>query len=56
VSRGRWEGDTLVVETKNFHTQADFLGSGIDRRVVERLTRRGEDALEYAFTVSDPTV
>jgi hypothetical protein len=57
VSRGRWEGDTLVVETKNFHPQADFMErSGIDRRVVERLTRRGEDALEYAFTVSDPRV
>ena len=53
VSRGRWEGDTLVVETKNFHPQADFMGSGIGRHVVERFTRRGEDALEYSFTVTD---
>jgi hypothetical protein len=56
VSRGRWEGDTLVVETKNFHAQADYLGSGVDRHVVERFTRRGEDAIEYSFTVTDPSV
>lgn len=56
VSRGRWEGDTLVVETKNFHAQADFFGSGVDRHVVERFTRRGEDAIEYSFTVTDPSV
>ena len=56
VSRGHWEGDTLVVETKNFHAQADFVGSGVDRHVVERFTRRGEDAIEYSFTVTDPSV
>ena len=56
VSRGRWEEDTLVVETKNFHAQADFSGSGVARHVVERFTRRGEDAIEYAFTVTDPSV
>ena len=56
VSRGRWEGNTLVVETQNFHPQADYLGSGASRQVVERFTRRGEDAIEYSFTVTDPTV
>jgi hypothetical protein len=56
VSRGRWEGDTLIVETKNFHAQADFFGSGVDRHVVERFTRRGEDAIDYSFTVTDPSV
>ena len=56
VSRGRWDGDTLVVETKNFHAQADYFGSGVDRHVVERFTRRGEDAIEYSFTVTDPSV
>ena len=56
VSRGHWEGDTLVVETKNFHAQTDYLGSGPNRTVVERLTRRGEDAIEYSFMVTDPSV
>ena len=56
VSRGRWEGDTLLVETKNFHAQADFFGSGVDRHVVERFTRRSKDAIEYSFTVNDPNV
>ena len=56
VSRGRWEGDTLVVETQNFHPQADYLGSGANRHVVERFTRRGADAIEYSFTVTDASV
>ena len=55
VSRGRWEGDTLLVETKNFTAQ-DTFGSGIDRNVVERFTRRGESAIEYSFTVTDLSV
>ena len=56
VSRGRWEGDTLVVETNNFYKQADYLGSNVNRRVTERLTRVTDDVIEYAFTVEDPTV
>ncbi len=56
VSRGHWEGDTLVVETKSFHAQTDYLGSGPNRHVVERFTRRDEDAIEYSFTVTDPSV
>ena len=56
VSRGRWEGDTLLVETNNFHADANHLGSGVHRSVVERLTRRGADAMEYTFTVTDPSV
>ena len=42
VSRGRWEGNTLVVETQNFHPQADYLGSGASRHVVERFRRRAD--------------
>ena len=56
VSRGRWEGDTLVVETQNFDAEAELFGSGVNRHVVERFTRRGEDAIEYSFTVTDPSV
>ena len=56
VPRGRWEGETLVVETRNFHLQSDYLGSGPNRHVVERFTRRGEGAIEYSFTVTDPSV
>ena len=56
VSRGRWEGDTLVVETNNFYKQADYLGSNVNRHVTERLTRVTDDVIEYAFTVEDPTV
>ena len=56
VSRGRWEGDTLVVETTNFYEQADYLGSSVHRHVVERFTRVANDAIAYEFTVTDPTV
>lgn len=56
VSRGRWEGDTLLVETGNFHVHADLFGSGVDRHVVERFARRSEDAIEYSFTVIDASV
>ena len=53
-SRGRWEGDTLVVETTNFSGKAYYQGSTHGMHLIERLTRTGEDALEYEYTVSDP--
>ena len=56
VSRGRWEGETLVVETSNFYHQADYLGSSIGRHVVEHLTRVADDTIQYEFTVDDPSV
>ena len=56
VSRGHWEGETLVVETKNFYEQADYLGSSVNRHVVERFTRVAPDAIAYEFTVTDPTI
>ena len=55
ASRGRWEGHTLVVETGNFRVQVDGLGSGLDRQVVERFTRRSDDVIEYSATVTDPS-
>ncbi len=54
-SRGRWEGDTLVVETTNYSPQSDFRGASDNLRVVERFTRTGPDTLEYAVTIDDPT-
>jgi len=63
-SRGRWEGDTLVVETANlkFNHQSRF-GVGYlnglsdeNLRIVERLTRTGPGELTYRATIEDPTV
>ena len=55
-SVGRWEGDTLVVETRNFSPQSNFRGSREHLHLVERFTRVGPDELHYEFTVNDPTV
>ena len=54
-SRGRWEGDTLVVETTNFSGQNNYRGSTTGLHLTERYTRVGEDRLELRLTVSDPT-
>lgn len=53
-SQGRWEGDTLVVETRNFTEQTTFHGSGPNMRLTERFTRIGKDTLRYRYTVDDP--
>jgi hypothetical protein len=53
-SRGRWEGETLVVTTKNINGKARFQGSTEALRVVERFTRVDADTIRYAFTVDDP--
>jgi hypothetical protein len=60
-SRGRWEGDTLVVETRNFtdHGTGTFGAPGLSDRnlqLVERFTRADDRSLVYRFTMSDPTV
>ena len=54
-SRGRWEGDTLVVETTNFNAKNPFRGSSENLRVVERFTRVAGDQIQYRFTVEDPS-
>ena len=54
-STGRWEGDTLVVDTTNFTDRTAFQGSGEALHTVERFTRVGADAILYEFTVDDPT-
>jgi hypothetical protein len=53
-SRGRWEGDTLVVETTNFTDKTAFQGSSSALHVVERFTRVSADRIIYQFTVDDP--
>jgi hypothetical protein len=54
-SIGRWEGDTLVVETTNFHPMQQFRGASENLKVTERFTRTGPDQLLYRFTIEDPT-
>ena len=61
-SRGYWDGDTLVVETRNFSAKSDspaalyerIRGSAEQLRLVERFTRVGPDTIEHEFTVDDP--
>ena len=53
-SRGRWEGDTLVVETRNFAEKRAWRGSSDRMTLVERFRRLDEDTLEYEYTVTDP--
>ena len=55
VSRGHWDGDTLVVETKNFLRETSFRNSSKNLHLVERIRRVDEDTLLYTFTVTDPT-
>jgi hypothetical protein len=55
-SRGRWEGNTLVIDVTNFSAKTDFQGSRENLHIVERWTRTGPNSLEYAVTVEDPTV
>jgi hypothetical protein len=55
-SIGRWEGDTLVVETTNFHPEQVFRGASAHLKVTERFTRVAKDRMHYAFWVDDPTV
>ena len=54
MSRGRWEGETLVVETTNFNGRNPFQGSSDQLKVTERFTRTSDDQIEYKFTVEDP--
>jgi hypothetical protein len=65
IARGRWEGDTLVVDTTNFTSKTNFRGSPQSTRqdifaspamhVVERFTMTDRDTINYRFTVDDPS-
>jgi hypothetical protein len=52
-SRGRWEGNTLVIDTTNFSDLNPFPGAQ-NLHVTERLTRVADDTILYQFTVEDP--
>jgi hypothetical protein len=52
-SRGRWESDTLVIDTINFTAQSGFRGSTEHLHLVERFTRTSGDTIEYTFTAED---
>jgi len=54
-SRGRWEGETLIVETTNFSAKSNFMGSAAGLRLTERFTRVAPDSMRYEMTMSDPT-
>jgi hypothetical protein len=53
-SVGRWEGDSLVIETKYFRPDQSYRGSSQDMVVTERLTRVANDQINYRFTIDDP--
>lgn len=67
-SRGRWEGNTLVVETTNFNGKTGMTNAGVPgsprplhpsteaMRIVERFERTGDDTMEYQITIEDPEV
>jgi hypothetical protein len=55
-SRGRWEGNTLVIDVTNFSPKADYRGSRENLHLVERWTRTSPTTLDYVVTIDDPTV
>ena len=59
-SRGRWEGDTLVIETRNVNDKVFdrgvLFGVGSDLQLTERFRRTGVDSMDYQFTVNAPAV
>jgi hypothetical protein len=54
-SRGRWEAETLVVDTTNFSAKSYFMGSADGLHLVERFTRTSADTIDYEITIDDPT-
>lgn len=57
-SRGYWEGDTLVVETKNFNGLTETypgFGSSENKHLIEKFTRVAQGRIDYEFTINDPS-
>ena len=55
-SRGRWDGKTLVVDTTNFSTKSNFMGSAENLHLVERFTRVAPDTINYEIMLDDSTM
>jgi hypothetical protein len=55
-SRGRWDGDALVIDVTNFSPKTDYQGARQNLHLVERWRRTGPNSLEYIVTIEDPTV
>ena len=54
-SRGRWESDTMVIETTNYFEKTAWRGAGEHLKVTERFTMTSPKTIRYQFTVDDPT-
>jgi hypothetical protein len=54
-SRGRWEGNSLVVDTTNFNDKTNFRGADENMHLIERFTRASDDTLIYQFTIDNET-
>src|SRR5204862_3418829 len=52
-ARGRWDGNTLVIDTTNFSTHSEFMGSTDRLHTLERLTRTGPGRIDYQVTVEE---
>jgi len=55
-SVGHWEGQTLVIDTINFTDKTSVRGSDENLHLIERFTRLNANAMEYRFTMDDPTI
>ena len=53
-ARGRWEGETLVVETRNYSSETRFNGASENLHLTERYTRISPDVLKHEITLNDP--
>ena len=53
-ARGRWEGETLVVETRNYSAETRFNGASENLHLIERYTRVSPDVLKHEITLNDP--
>jgi len=54
-ARGRWDGDTLIVDTTNFSAKSATMGAADGLQIVERFRRTAPDVIQYDVTLTDPT-